>query len=524
MKHLFKTAAIFLALLSISVCNAFAISGSNDDSFIKYVRANVTPGTWESFCLPMQVSTQELALYFDKVYITATDEDELILDNAGGQHADAPHRVTALPDPLPEGSFGFSQPGSNYYHLFFCDIIGLQASISSGVPFFGHVREGVEGGITIHGEASSNEDEQVSFSKKIPMYSDKELRKLWSEEELFVSSVGLTSEEETIDDEGLTYFEMSPEGGFSRIETSEVEAGHAYIACTADSRTKIVTYSLSLDELLAIESVRSLVVDYLDLDDAATDLLYGDYQPGNITYVRDEAVGNYATFCMPFDFRLGETTGICDIYFIHPFALYNEDTERMRLFFYSVDDIDYFDGYILAGEPFVALVDGPVEFRNCIPTHYNEQSRKNIYYEDVVVYNWNETGGFTPRNRDIEVTFTGTLEETSYESEGVEGSFIKFFNGEGGVINLSSSESVPAFRSILTVETFGSNGVRAIDTSFRDYDDDETTDIRNLLISSSLGRRNSVYSVDGRLVSTDAKMDNLQPGVYIVNGKKIVKK
>lgn len=50
----------------------------------------------------------------------------------------------------------------------------------------------------------------------------------------------------------------------------------------------------------------------------------------------------------------------------------------------------------------------------------------------------------------------------------------------------------------------------------------ETTDIT--LPENNSATDGKVYSIDGRQVSTDSKTANLQPGVYVSNGKKIVVK
>ena len=120
----------------------------------------------------------------------------------------------------------------------------------------------------------------------------------------------------------------------------------------------------------------------------------------------------------------------------------------------------------------------------------------------------------TPANLGAEITnveFIGTLASTSIPASDETNSYFAF--NSGSLVKIATkAATLPAFRGYFKVSTSAiSGGARALNISF----DEETTGVKT--INSKSFSVNQYFDLQGR------RIDNPTKGLYIVNGKKVVK-
>ena len=108
--------------------------------------------------------------------------------------------------------------------------------------------------------------------------------------------------------------------------------------------------------------------------------------------------------------------------------------------------------------------------------------------------------------------FFGTLATTSAAS-------IYKLNDDGNLFQLTSNASEVPFRAYFTA-VGGSDGVSSLGIGFGNG---TSTGIGPAFISTPNADRQGVYSLSGVKVADGSSLDNLPAGIYVINGKKVIK-
>ncbi|MBO5613325.1 MAG: InlB B-repeat-containing protein [Prevotella sp.] len=249
------------------------------------------------------------------------------------------------------------------------------------------------------------------------------------------------------------------------------------------------------------------VSDELELTDAAN-YVAGTYEAGHVTYTRSTSDGNYGSFCLPFDFVVGDATGIEKVYVPVNIALYNTSTGKLQIFLKNAT------GTITAGTPFIALFNGNTSVANSASATFTA-AMENPAPQTFRVFDTTGSDGALLENEDLTITWNGTYVSTAK----VDG--MMSFNRYGD-FNYHGSSTLGAFRAYI-VSSSSSNNANSIDVELI-YGGE--TAIDEIVLAES-GNKVNVYSVVGRQikskVSRSEALGGLSSGVYIVNGKKIVK-
>jgi hypothetical protein len=249
--------------------------------------------------------------------------------------------------------------------------------------------------------------------------------------------------------------------------------------------------SISVDPTLA-----------LTLTDKSADLTKGYYQKGKVTFTRNNmSVGDYATFCLPFDIDLSKMTDVFSkVYLPLNIGLLKPSGTLLML----LDEVNN-NTIIKAGQTFVAkCLKSEVVFENCSDVTFDD-STPNPTPSKVKIYNFDGTSGALTQNTDVNLKIGGTysnltkLDKNNYR--------VLFANG-----SFDSTTSVTPFQMYVYIDD-SSLGSKVTSISF-DFND-EATGIKELRMNND---KSSVYDLNGRMMNEK----NLKPGLYIKNGKKIV--
>lgn len=239
----------------------------------------------------------------------------------------------------------------------------------------------------------------------------------------------------------------------------------------------------------------------------------GTYYAGNLTYTRTGSgikIGNYGTFCLPFDINLDEIDCFSNVYIPINMALYNPDKNQLTILLDKASKTDI----IKAGQPFLAklAVNNTVAISNS-STIYISQNYANQDMESTFkVYNFNGTAGALFQNVDLDVKFGGTFKKMT----DLDGEIYKTFGPSGG---FSNGTSVNTFRAYVKKANLASQlSVQSITWGVGD----ETTGIKYIVTPKQDLHNNKVYTLDGKLVNEIGDTKSLKQGIYIKNGHKII--
>ena len=253
-----------------------------------------------------------------------------------------------------------------------------------------------------------------------------------------------------------------------------------------------------MDALAGLQAIQE-TIQSLHLYDGAY-YIEGTFDAGNVTYTRSTVSGNYGSFCLPFDFDTNEATGIAKVYVPIDIALYNTITGKLRIF------LALKKGTVEAGTPFLALLDGETSIVSNAPASFTAQMT-NPAATTMLVFNTNGSDGLLLENENISLTWNGTYVKTE-KCDGM-----MSFNTNGSFGDHSSSNLSP-FRAYL-VKTM--EDAQSMDIELLLNDENEATVINTIMQDNRL-QGNTIYNLAGQRVGKTNK-----PGVYVVNGKKVVK-
>ena len=245
-------------------------------------------------------------------------------------------------------------------------------------------------------------------------------------------------------------------------------------------------------------------VPNLTLTDANADLTEGYYKTDKVTYTRNNmSVGGYATFCLPFDIDLSNTTdNFSNVYVPLNISLCKPSGSLLLL----LDEVNSYST-IKAGQPFVAKCKTTnVTFKNSSEVSF-EGTVSNPTSTYVKVYNFDGVSGSLTQKTDVNVKIGGTFSKFT----GLDDDYYRAFFSNG---SFGPTTSVNPFRMYVYKNDNNSLGSKITSISF-DFND-ETTGIKELRTTNS---ELPVYDLNGRAVNGK----NLKSGIYIINGKKYIK-
>ena len=242
----------------------------------------------------------------------------------------------------------------------------------------------------------------------------------------------------------------------------------------------------------------------LALTDASPNLTEGYYKNDKVTYTRNNmSVGGYATFCLPFDIDLSQTTdNFSKVYVPLNISLCKPSGSLLLL----LDEVNSYST-IKAGQPFVA---------KCKTTNVTLKNSSEVSFEGTVsnpsatsvkVYNFDGVSAALTQKNDVDVRIGGTFSKLT----GLDDDYYRAFFTNG---SFGPTTSVNPFRMYVYKNDYNSLGSKITSISF-DFND-ETTGIKELRTTNS---ELPVYDLNGRAV----KGNNLKSGIYIINGKKYIK-
>ena len=261
------------------------------------------------------------------------------------------------------------------------------------------------------------------------------------------------------------------------------------------------------DEWMNFTNIQPLNVDpnlTLALTDASPNLTEGYYKKDNVTYTRNNmSVGGYATFCLPFDIDLSQTTdNFAKVYVPLNISL----CKLSGLLLLLLDEVNS-NSTIKAGQPFVAKCrTANVTFKNSSDVSF-EGTVSNPTSTNVKVYNFDGVSGALTQKTDVDVKIGGTFSKLT----GLDDDYYRAFFTNG---SFGPTTSVNPFRMYVYKNDYNSLGSKITSISF-DFNE-ETTGIKELRVSNY---KLPVYDLNGRAVDAS----NLKSGIYIINGKKYIK-
>ncbi len=259
-----------------------------------------------------------------------------------------------------------------------------------------------------------------------------------------------------------------------------------------------VYYSRTFSNILPIQ-----INTTLTLTDKNSDLTEGYYKKGKITLSRNNMyVGDYATFCLPFDIDLSKTTDVFSkVYVPSNIGLLKPSGTLLLL----LDEVNN-KTIIKAGQIFVAKCQkSEVVFENCADVSF-EESTPNPSPLNLKVYNFDDISGAYMQNTDVKIKIGGTysqlsnIDKNNYRALYANGSF-------------GSTTSVTPFQMYVYIVGNSSLSSKIMSISF-DFNN-EATGIKELRTTND---NSPIYDLNGRMVIEK----NLKPGLYIKQGKKIV--
>ena len=243
----------------------------------------------------------------------------------------------------------------------------------------------------------------------------------------------------------------------------------------------------------------------LTLTDKNSDLKKGYYQKGKVTLSRSNmSVGDYATFCLPFDIDLSKTKdNFSKVYIPLNIGLLNPSGTLLLL----LDEVND-NSIIKAGQTFVAKCKKTdAVFENCADVTFNE-STPNPNPSSVKIYNFDGVSGALTQNTDVKMKIGGSYSQlTNLDRNNY---CTLFANGM-----FDATTSVTPFQMYVYMDGNNTLGSKVISIAFEF--NDVATDIKELGMTNE---KSPTYDLNGRRVNENAK----KSGIYIGNGKKVVVK
>lgn len=356
-----------------------------------------------------------------------------------------------------------------------------------------------DSGVNITTKTFSNNDVTVSFG--LGTRTQTFAARLWTNDDL---STGLR-----IYKDGTMTIATSSDNLITRIaltgdDTSTLTANVGTISggtWTGEASSVIFTAGASYNKINTIDVTYKHAI--LALTDVAPAVMKGTYEPGKVKYSRVSG-GDYASFCLPFDIDLSEATGIETVYMPMEQIIYNTETEWLMMF---LDEQDM-TSTVKAGTPFLAKTsDSEVTFSNSKRVSFSQPLSENPVAKTLKVFNFDGHSGVLYKNNTLGVTWGGTYVPT----EATEGMNSFNINGSFG----QHTGTLNAYRAYVMQTSTAASRVRGIQLNLGN-DEGEVTSVFQLL--NEPATTEGIYDMTGRRV-----LNTQQGGLYIINGKKVVK-
>ena len=269
---------------------------------------------------------------------------------------------------------------------------------------------------------------------------------------------------------------------------AELESGNivnSYLSTTTSQSVDVESSSFNIS-----------IVNYITLKETSTEAPVPTDQSVDVRVVRTINANEWSTICLPFamdavqvkaafgdDVKLGDFTG-CDVTY--------DDVDDEKVVSIKVN----FEGKeeIVANYPYIIKVSSPVTSFNVDDVTIHETT-------DLTVKK-NQSGRFYNK-------FIGTHAAMTVPEDCL------FLNGNKFWYSTGKT-NMKAFRAYFDFYEIVDNANTNISFGF-----DEADGINNVTVGQPA---EGIYDIQGRKVHTDEnKWDNLKKGVYIINGKKVVK-
>lgn len=258
------------------------------------------------------------------------------------------------------------------------------------------------------------------------------------------------------------------------------------------------------------------------------------YYPANmLTYSRTmQTPGEYATLCLPFDFKLSDANGAFEtaytlknqiIHFV-PTETGKNDNNWEEKFILMLKEVSQ-DTSIPANTPlFVKMAADKQSFSLANTADIVLYSSKTITPTAMEIVDWDGTSGLMKENTNYEISYGSSYKPV----EASEQANLYTFNTDG-TFGPQTAGTYKPFRLGLTVNNKNASMANA-PTITIGMVDGSTTAIREITLakqgepSANTATRGIVFDLSGRKVGIEAQKNSLSKGVYILNGKKFVVK
>ena len=241
----------------------------------------------------------------------------------------------------------------------------------------------------------------------------------------------------------------------------------------------------------------------LTLTDKISGLTKGHYKKAEITYTRNNmSVGDYATFCLPFDIDLRKTAKNFSKVYMPLNIGFLKPSGNLLLLLEEVND----NSIIKAGQIFVVKSKTKnVKFENCAGVSFGE-STPNPNSSSINIYNFDGVSGALTQNNSVKIKIGGTYSQ--FTNLNKNNYYTLFANGTFG-----SATKITPFQMYVNIDNNSSLGSKITSISFEFTD--MSTDIKELRMANE---ESPTYDLNGRMVNKST----LKSGIYIRNGKKVV--
>lgn len=317
--------------------------------------------------------------------------------------------------------------------------------------------------------------------------------------------------------------------------TFNVLPGKTYYIFSNDAKMGIAGFNFTKDKQLnfnskhEIEASNPLAGDLTPTESVTLDdgkdydyTLYTEKKNANVTLKRTFYKNYWNAICLPYSINrrqiedvFGNGTMVVLMNYI--------DTSNKKVMF-----IEHANQDIIAGYPYLIFpTDKADPNKNDHSGIDNITTRATFGEADSPLFSVGTDGITYPgaAMQNDALVFKGTFKNTTLN----EGSYVVTKNGVLSRIP-SDGMNIKPYRSYIYFnrQTKGAKAISLQNMSVNGFesDEDNTTGIENLLFESGILTHSAdVYSIDGRLVRSKAlNLNGLPKGIYIVNGKKYVKK
>ena len=315
--------------------------------------------------------------------------------------------------------------------------------------------------------------------------------------------------------------------------TFNVLPGKTYYIFSNDAKMGIAGFNFTKNKQLKFNSQHEIIAnnplagdltptESVTLDDNTKDYPAPTAKNANVTLKRTFYKNRWNAICLPYSINrrqiekvFGDGTMVVLMNYI--------DTSNKKVMF-----IEHANQDIIAGYPYLIFPTDKADTNKDVHSVIESITTRATFGEaDSPLFGVGTDGKtyLTEPKQSDELVFKGTFTNTTLN----EGSYVVTNNGVLSRIPKDGMKIKP-YRSYIYFNRVNDNAkaisLQSMNVNGFENDEDHTTGIENLLFESGILTHSAdVYSIDGQLVRSKAlNFNGLPKGVYIVNGKKYVKK